>query len=157
MINQDSTLNNDITQEIGPKKLPLNLHPSLRNIEEEIKDGDNHTFIESVIIQKSQDMTAIDSMALKMKKKKRASKNHKHFRLLKQKSRHSYATAGEISKLKEVHSQEEDPLLHKKEQDQEEMVVLMKNKTEEAQINQVPSGIPKLIQNTSSMSTPLLH
>jgi hypothetical protein len=52
-------------------------------------------------------MTAIDSLGLKMKKKKRASKNHKH-RLLKQKSNHSYATAGEIANLKSVMSPAED-------------------------------------------------
>ena len=77
--------------------------------------------MESVILQKSQDMTAIDSLALRMKKKKRQSKGHHKHRLMKQKSHHSYATVGDIANLKTILSPVED-----EEHDEEREVLIKK-------------------------------
>ena len=121
---------------------------------EEIKEEEH---IDSVTLQKSQEMTAIDSMTLKMKKKKRPSKQHHKHRLMKQKSNHSYATAGDIANLKTILSPVEDeefdeePPLMKKQSDE---IALVKNRhTHQNSIK--PMMVPKLNHN-SSMSTPLI-
>jgi hypothetical protein len=91
--------------------------PGLNNILEEIKEEEH---MESGILQKSLDMTAIDSLALRMKKKKRPSKGHHKHRLMKQKSHHSHATSGDIANLKTILSPVED------EEPDEEREALMK-------------------------------
>jgi hypothetical protein len=145
---------------VRPKKVP-ELLPSLFNKLEEIKEEEH---MDSYVLQKSQDMTAMDSMAFRMKKKKRPSKHHKH-RLFKQKSHHSSETMGEIGNLKNIMSSAEDPPEHL----EAERERLMKKHCDEINdinrqkmirpLAEAGQGVQSSMQlnHNSSMSTPLLH
>lgn len=109
-------------------------------------------------------MTAMNSMAFRMKKKKRPSKHHKH-RLFKQKSHHSYETMGEIGNLKNIMSSAEEPPEHL---DAEKERLMKKHCDEINDINRQKMIRPQIeggqrvqsstqLNHNSSMSTPMLH
>lgn len=82
-------------------------------------------------------------------KKKKKNKHHHHPRLIKQKSNHSYATAGDIANLKTILSPVED--------EDEEHEGLLKKQSEHAAINAMKHTVAPKLNHNSSMSTPLIH